>query len=452
MVRPVGRATRGTGSAGDAMPMAAAGGDAAAAPTRFRWVVVALLMMGAAINYIDRVCMAVAAPKIQEEFGLTDTQIGLIIGIFQWGYVAAYILSGMFVDRIGARHGYPIIMFVWSLAGALTALATRTWHFVAFRLVLGIGEAGAWPTSNKVIAEWFPRSERPFACGLFNGGSTVGMTLGPPLVAAIVLAWGWRMSFVITGAIGFVWIVLWLALYGAPERHPRVNGAELARMRQEEPDPHAGGEAMAAPRRVPWRALLGRREVWGVLLLNASTATTWFVLSNWLPKYFYDVRGISYELLGWYSAMPMVGAVVGNIGGGWLLGWLMARRSLGPTKARRLMIWLSVTMMTCLIPAAYVDNALASAVLIAVVGIGYCSHAANILSSIADFVPREQVATLTGIQATGSILLTLPIVTSAGWIVQHYGYVPLFVAAALLPWLSVFSAYVLIRRFAPLST
>jgi ACS family hexuronate transporter-like MFS transporter len=258
------------------------------------------------------------------------------------------------------------------------------------------------------------------------------MMLGPPLIASLVLHWGWRWSFVAAGASGFVWIVLWMIVYRRPNHASAA--VELA-------------SAAAGPR---WKEFLRYPQVWGVLVLNASTATTWFVLSNWLPKYYYEVHRIDFRLLGWYASMPMIGAVVGNVGGGWLLGWLIHRRSMSVTSARRGMIICSVAMMSCLIPAAYIPDVSVSTALMAVVGMGYSAHATNILSSISDFVSPGQVATLTGIQATGAYILTLPIVTSAGWIVERFGYTPLFVTCAGLPYLSIVAAYTLIRAFAPI--
>jgi ACS family hexuronate transporter-like MFS transporter len=403
-----------------------------ARPLRLRWAIVALLMVAAAINYIDRSCIGIAAPRIQQEFHLSDTQIGLILGVFQAGYVAAYILSGVIVDRIGARAGYPLFMAVWSCAVALTSLGRRVWQFVWLRVLLGVGEAGCWPTSNKVVAEWFPQPERPLACGLFDGGSKLGMVLGPPLITALVVRWGWRWPFAAAGAAGFVWIALWITVYRRPQTAPAAvqSGATQAGSR--------------------WRELLRYPQVWGVLVLNASTATTWFVLSNWLPKYYYEVHRIDFRLLGWYASMPMIGAALGNVVGGWLLGWLIHHRSISVTRARRAMIIASVAMMTCLIPAAYIPRVGISTVLMAVVGMGYSTHATNILSSISDLVSPRYVATLTGIQATGAFILTLPVVTYAGWIVERLGYKPLFVTCACLPCLSIAAAYLLIRSFTPI--
>jgi MFS transporter, ACS family, hexuronate transporter len=415
--------------------------------TKYRWVIVGLLMVAAAINYIDRSCMGIAAPKIQEELSLTNTQIGIILGVFQWGYAAAYMLAGLMVDRLGARKGYPIIMALWSLADALTSVGTRLWHFIGLRILLGVGEAGCWPTNNKVVAEWFPRRERPLACGLFDGGAKVGMVIGPPAVAYLVLHWSWQVSFIATGCAALVWIPCWALLYRRPENHPWVNEAELAYIQNEAEGEGIKGRTSSRGRKLTWQRILRYPQVWGVLVLNASTATTWFVLSNWLPKYFYDVRGIEFNLLGWYAAMPMVGAVIGNIGGGWFLGWLISRPSMTVTKARRTMIFISVAMMTCLIPAAYASNVLVSAFLMAIVGIGYSSHATNILSSISDLVAKDLVATVTGIQATGAFLLTLPIVTYTGWIIEQFGYTALLAASALLPYLSLIASFTLIRRF-----
>jgi ACS family hexuronate transporter-like MFS transporter len=404
-----------------------------------RWVVLALLTVAAAINYIDRSCMAVAAPKIQQEFALSNTEIGFILGVFQWGYVAAYLAAGLLVDRLGSGRGYALLMAVWSVADACTALAGSFRGLVGLRFLLGVGEAGCWPASNKVVAETFPAAERPLACGVFDSGAKLGMIAGPPLVAFIILNWGWRPPFVVTGLLGFLWIPAWLWIH----RRRSATAARPAR-----PFPSAIGVGPRAPG--SWFDLLRYPEVWGVLLLNASTATTWFVLSNWLTKYFYDVRHVNYDVLGWYLALPMVGAVVGNVGGGILLGSLLNRANFELKRARRLMIFISVGMMFCMIPAVHVPSTAWCIVLMMIAGAGYSSHATNILSLISDLVSKDRVATLTGIQATGAFLATLPLVTYAGWIVDRFGYPALFQICALLPCLSIVVAFTLIRRFAPL--
>lgn len=416
--------------------------------TKVRWVILALLMAATANNYLDRASMSIAAPMIQEEFNLSDTQIGYVFGAFQYGYFIFYMLAGIIIDKIGVRFGFPLITFVWSMVEAVMALATRLWQFVALRILLGAGEGGCWPSCNKVVSEWFPKKERPLACGLFDSGSKIGMVISPIILTFTVVTFGWRLTFVLAAAIpGIIWIFFWLLIYRRPEKHAWINQVELRYIQDDADQPEEERAVQSKEVKLSWIQLLRYPQLWGVIILNASTIFTWFVLSTWLPKYFIDTRGVEFKVVGFYIALPMIGASIGNILGGVFLSWLISRPNMSVTKARRIMVCICVALMACLVPAAYVKNNLVSTFLIAIVGIGYSAHATNILSSISDFVSRNLVASFTGIQATGAIFLTLPLVTYAGWIVEHYGYNILFLAAAFLPLLSIVVSFTLIRRF-----
>jgi MFS family permease len=408
-------------------------------PASSRWTIVALLMAAAAINYLLRSCMGMAAPKIQIEFGLTTTQIGYVLGAFQYGYLLSYLFSGMLVDRLGARRSYILIMAAWSAVGILTALGTRLWQFVTFRFLLGVAEAGCWPASNKVVARCFPLEERPLACGLFDSGSSLAQVFGPPALAFIILRWGWRSAFPFAGILGFIWIPLWMWKFRNPEAHGPGDGIK------DTPEPRAVDSYTG------WKQLLRCRQVWGIFVLNASTVPLWFVLFNWLPKYFYDARGISFRELGWYSALPMVGAPIGGIGGSAFLGWLLRRPGMTSTVARQRMFLVSVLMMSAFAPAVRSANVIYGALFMTIAAAGLGLHSANLLSSISDLVPSELVATATSIQASATFLYALPIATFAGWIAEHLGYSTLFMFGALTPWFTIVSVYFIIRKFEPIA-
>jgi MFS family permease len=408
-------------------------------PTSSRWTIVALLMAAAAINYLHRGCMAIAAPKIQNEFGLTTTQIGYVLAAFQYGYFISYLFCGMFIDRLGARRSYILIMAAWSAVGMLTAAGTTLWHFLTFRFLLGVAEAGCWPTSNKVVARCFPREERPLACGLFDSGSSLAQVFGPPALVFIILRWGWRSVFLVAGSLGFIWILVWMRKFRYPEAHGLSDGSE------DTPEPRTLDSYTA------WKQLLRCRQIWGVFVLNASAAPLWFVLFNWLPKYFYDARGVSFENLGWYAALPMVGAPIGGIGGSAFLGWLLRRPGMTSTTARQRMFLVGVLMMSSLIPAVQAANVLHGALFMTIAATGLGLHSANLLSSISDLVPSNLVATATSIQASATFLYSLPIATYAGWIAEHLGYSTLFTFAAVTPWFAIVSVHLIIRKFEPIT-
>jgi ACS family hexuronate transporter-like MFS transporter len=411
-------------------------------PTRVRWRIVVLLMAAAAINYLDRGCMGIAAPRIQEEFGLTTTQIGYVLGIFQYGYFLSYIFSGVLVDLFDVRVGYMVIMGFWSAVGMLTGAVFRLWQFLACRFLLGLAEAGCWPTNNKVVAEWFPREERPLACGMFDSGSSLAQVTGGPLLAFLVLHFGWRSSFAAAGSLGFVWILIWSVMFRHPGEHPKVNAAELAHIGSHRPE----GRLTSKEAYARWKQLLRCPQIWGLVALGAADIPAWVVMFNWLPKYFYDARHIHFDRLGWYASSPMLGAIAGGTLGSSILGWVMRRPGITNTAARRRVFLMTIPLEWALIPALYVSD-IHSIMLMFVAAFGLGLNTANLMSSYSDFVPLTMVATTSSIVTSSLLLYSLPFATYAGWIVQHFGYTTLFVFGAIISLCGFVVGFLLIPKF-----
>src|SRR6202790_1762078 len=189
----------------------------------FRWVICALLLFGVTKNYIDRQVLGVLKSTLQQDFGWNEVQYGHLVSYFQIAYAAGMVLVGRLIDRFGTRAGYALAMAFWSLASMAHAAAGSFASFAAARFALGFGEAGVFPASIKCVAEWFPKKERALATGIFNAGTNAGAIITPLVVPWIALHWGWRSAFLLTGALGFVWLVFWLLLYRKPEEHPRVS-------------------------------------------------------------------------------------------------------------------------------------------------------------------------------------------------------------------------------------
>src|SRR6202035_4940523 len=193
----------------------------------FRWVICTLLLLGTTKNYMDRQVLGVLKTTLQHDLGWNDIDYGNLVLAFQAAYAAGMILVGRLVDRLGTRLGYALAMAFWSLASMGHALGSSFTNFVIARSALGFGEAGVFPASIKTVAEWFPKKERALATGIFNAGTNAGAIITPLVVPWIALHWGWRSAFLLTGALGFVWLVFWLLIYRKPEEHPRVSKAEL---------------------------------------------------------------------------------------------------------------------------------------------------------------------------------------------------------------------------------
>ena len=202
--------------------------------TNVRWTVVALIFFATTVNYIDRQVIGLLKPYIQDDLGWTEADYGYIVTAFQVAYGIGMLLGGRMLDRLGSKLGYSIAIIVWSLGAMAHATVRSVTGFGAARAVLGLGEAGNFPAAVKVIAEWFPKRDRAFATGVFNSGTTIGAIIAPIIVAAITLQWGWRWAFIVTGLLGFIWVVFWWLMYHSPEKHPRVNAAELAYIHSDE--------------------------------------------------------------------------------------------------------------------------------------------------------------------------------------------------------------------------
>src|SRR5438067_10493644 len=235
---------------------------AAKARSRMRWAIVGFSALGLTIAYLDRAAISVAIPFISKEFHISAAVKGVVLSAFFWTYALFQIPSGWLLDRFGPRVIYPIAVGWWSIWTALTGVAGGVGSLLTFRLGLGIGEAPVQPANTKVVSRWFPRRERAFASSIFDTGQQIGTALSVPIMTALVLSVGWRMSFVVIGVAGLLWITGWLAVYREPERHPRVSAAELAHIRSDQ------GETAAAPAvaKVSWRQLARDNQVWALMV------------------------------------------------------------------------------------------------------------------------------------------------------------------------------------------
>src|SRR5262245_52929650 len=234
----------------------------------YRWTICALLFFATTINYIDRQVIGLLKTTLQGEFHWTEIDYSNIVFAFQGAYAIGLLLMGRVFDRIGVRKGFSFAVVLWSLAAMAHALARSVFGFGLARFGLGIGEAGNFPGSIKTVAEWHPRRERALATGIFNAGSNIGAVVTPLIVPWITLTYGWQWAFILTGALGFIWVVAWSLTYTPPEKHPRVSAAELAHIQSDPPESSAS---------VPWGALFRYRQTWAFALGKFMTDPIWWV-------------------------------------------------------------------------------------------------------------------------------------------------------------------------------
>ena len=370
-----------------------------------RWTIVVMAFLGTTINYIDRANLGVALPALKKEFGLSPETSGLILGAFFWTYAACQLPSGWFVDRVGPRIAYTVAVVWWSIFTGATAVARGFTSLFGFRLLLGVGEAPAYPTNAKAVSEWFPKSERAFATSIYDSGARAGTVAALPLCTWIIKDYGWRTSFIVTGIIGVVWSVIWYAIYRHPSEHPRVSDAERGHIL-------AGQTAQPAVRgpKVPWRSLFRYRTIWGMMLGFFCLNFVIYFFVTWFPTYLRDGRGFTAVKTGYYGMIPGLFAMVAGYTGGKTSDFLV-RRGFSLTKARKIPIVLGMAIASSIGLAVVVPNAMSAVALLALSYGGLCFAAASIWSLPADVAPTPQhVASIGGIQNfasnTAGILIT----------------------------------------------
>lgn len=421
------------------VPAAASATPAPAVTTtgRYRWTVCALLFFATTINYVDRQVLGILAPTLQREIGWNEAQYGVIVSYFTLAYALGFLVAGRLMDRVGVRRGFTGAIATWSLAAMSHALVSTVAGFGAARFALGLGESANFPGSIKTVAEWFPARERAFATGIFNAGTNVGAIVAPLLVPWITLRWGWRAAFVATGALGFIWLAFWLAIYRAPDENPRLSESERAYIQSDGPQPIV---------QIPWIRLLGYRQTWAVIVGKALTDPVWWFYLFWLPK-FLDARfGIKLSTL----AAPLIAiylvADFGSVGGGWLATPLIRRGwSLNRARKTALLVPALLIVPTMLAPRV---SALWTAV--GIVSLAAAAHqwwSANVYTLSSDMFPRRAVGSVIGIGGFAGAASGFYFQRLTGRILEHNhnDYVPIFVMCGL----AYVAAWVLIQLLVP---
>src|SRR2546421_663826 len=395
-----------------------------------RWWIVGLIFLATLVNYIDRLTISVLAPVITRDLGLTNTEFGGILTWFLLAYTISQGLSGKLYDRIGTKRGFVCSIVLWSIAAIAHAFARGLASLSAFRFVLGFGEAGNWPGAAKTVAEWFPIRERAFGMAIFNSGAAIGSVVAPPLIVWLSLTYGWRTTFIVTGSLGFVWLVLWLVFYERPDHHKWLSGAERELIREGQ-QPNDESLAREQNAQLGWSELLRYRQVWAIVLSRFLTDPVWWLYISWLPKYLADARGFSLVKIGLFAWVPYVAADAGSLSGGWLSGYLIAR-GWSVDRSRKLVIAIAACLMPAGILAAFAHDAMVALVLIGVVLFGFQVWINNVQTLPSDFFPDKAVASVAGLGGTGAGIGSMIFVFGTGWVVDHFSYVPVLVVAGLL--------------------
>ncbi len=388
-----------------------------------RWLMIALVFSATVVNYLDRQTLSVVAPFLIEQFHMTNVDYSRVVFAFMLAYTISNGFSGPLIDRTGTKLGYALCIGWWSIAAMLHGFSRGAFSLGAFRFLLGIGEAGNWPAGVKVVAEWFPVRERALASGLFNSGSSIGAVIAPPLVAWIVLRFGWAASFYAVGASGLLWLAAWLLIYYTP--------------------PHIAQEIAVRP--TPAWQLMRTRWVWTFTLSKIFSDPAWYFYVFWFPQYLKQVRGFDLAAIGKWAWVPFFTAGAGNLLGG-LLSAMLLRQGLSVHWARKVCVVIFAALMMAAIPAVLTPDAYVSIAFISIATLGYTGALSNMLSMPADVFPKNAVGSIWGLASMGAGFGGMIFSLATGWVVDHYSYVPVFVGFGLIPLISAAIVWTLPER------
>jgi ACS family hexuronate transporter-like MFS transporter len=407
----------------------------------YRWTICGLLFFATTINYLDRQVLSLLAPSLSKEFGWSNTDYANIAAAFQFVYAIALLFAGRVVDRIGTRRAYHLAIFVWSLGAiahayslaignavnsvsatiGLAAVPASVAGFIVARAILAVGEAGNFPAAIKATAEYFPKTERSFATGIFNSGANIGAILAPLSVPLISSIWGWEAAFMWIGAIGFLWMAFWGGLYEEPGVGRRLGKAELAYINH---DSEAPAEACvdANVRKATWGELLQCRQTWAFAFGKFMTDGIWWFFLFWLPKYLASAYGMSGTALSFPLTVLYSMTMIGSIGGGWLPKYFIARgRSVYDARMKAMLL---IAFCPLVVLLAQPLGHLGFWVPVILIGIGASAHqawSANLFTTASDWFPKNAVGSVVGIGGLAGGIGGVLVTKLGGALFDYYG-------------------------------
>ncbi|MFL5600226.1 MAG: MFS transporter [Gemmatimonadaceae bacterium] len=391
----------------------------------YRWTICALLFVATTINYVDRQVLGILAPTLQRDLHWSETDYGDIVSWFSFAYAFGFLVAGRVIDWIGVRRGLATAVVAWSIAAMGHAFARTAAGFSIARAALGVSESAIFPGSIKAVAEWFPQRERALAAGIFNAGTNTGAILTPLLVPWITLRWGWRWAFVATGALGMLWLLLWIPLYRNAE---------------------STGPADARATRISWVSYFRYRQTWAFIVGKLMADPVWWFYLYWLPKFLDAKYGVKLAQV----AAPIIAvyliADVGSVGGGWASSALI-KRGWSVNRARKATM---LAMALLIVPTTLVSRAPTMWTAVLIVGVAAAAHqawSANVYTLASDMFPKSAVGSVVGIGAFAGAMGGVAFQRITGRVLQSNGsdYTPIFVVCGL----AYVTAWAIIHLLAP---
>ncbi|HEX8400158.1 MAG TPA: MFS transporter [Allosphingosinicella sp.] len=404
---------------------------------RVRWGICALLFFATTINYIDRQMISVLKPTLQGEYGWNETTYANIVFSFQLAYAIGYVVFGRLIDKLGARFGYSLAAAIWGVAAMAHAGAGSAWQFMIARFALGLGESGNFPAGVKAVAEWFPKEERAFAVGIFNAGANIGAILTPLMAPFLVLWFGWRVAFLFTGAIVFIWLGFWWTIYRRPREKKNLSAAELAYIESDPAD---------APGEVKWLPLLRHRQTWAYAIGKFMIDPIWWFFLFWLPDFFSKQHGLDLKTFGPPLAAIYIISDVGSIFGGWLSSKLI-KRGWTVNAGRKTAMLVCALCVPPVMLAPGIDNVWGAVLLIGLATAAHQGFSANLYTLPSDLFPRKAVGAIIGIGGTIGAIGGMFMAKFTGWVLDATGsYLPMFVIAGSSYLLALLIIHLLVPR------
>lgn len=404
-----------------------------------RWWMISLIMLGAVVNYLTRSSLAVAAPTLLVELDITAKEYSYITAAFQ-GAIMLQPLCGYVLDVIGLKYGFAIFATAWSLICMAHGMATNWQTLAILRGLLGFAEGSANPAGMKAVSEWFPAKERGLAGGVFNIGASFGSMLAPPLVVWAILHYNWQSAFVITGALGLVWVCAWLLLYDAPKRHRRLSEAEAQYIAAGQEDHLAGDGSKPSV-----LSILKKRNFWGIALPRFLADPAWGTLAFWVPLYLTTVRGFELKDIAMFAWLPFLAADLGCMFGP-VVVLALQKRGVRLINARRGAFTLGAIMMMGVAFVGYVENAYAAIALLSLAGFAHQTLSVTVITMSSDLFRRNEVATVAGMCGTFGNLGLLIFSLLIGTLLASVGYTPFFVSLAVLDLIAAVLLWTLVRE------
>lgn len=403
-----------------------------------RWYIIALIALATVINYIDRSAINILWPYIYKDFGITDEDnknaLALITTFFMIAYALGQTFTGKMMDALGTRLGMTISILSWSVSIALHAFARTLFSFNIFRFMLGFSEAGNWPGATKSNAEWFPVKERAIAQGIFGAGAAMGSVISAPIIALLYIAFGWKTTFVLIGALGLIWVIPWWFINKAtPDKHSWIT--EQERVYILDKDSNAAAAADLAPV-LTWKELLKFRNTWGILMGRFFIDPVWWLFVTWLPTFLKEQFMFDIKQIGAFTWLPYLFAAVGSLMGGYYSSWRI-KRGVNAVKARKDAIAIGCAIMiSALIAIVYFlatlkENPTLAMLLIGATLFGFQFLIGNIQTLPSDYFHGKNIGTVAGMGGTAAVAGTL-LTTWAVPILTKTSYESFFVLAAVL--------------------